>query len=477
MKTKLFLLILLASHISFAQKIYKSSIDNGGASVGNSGIHLVYSIGEVHVRELTVNNIGFSEGFIGPRFYTASCLSIHFTAGWNIFSSPNYPDPGDVFQIFQPFLNRTSLVKIQDESGQAFENLGIYGGWQNYIGDLTPDEGYKIKLSTEDSLEICGTPVSYPFPIPLKAGWNIMGYPQTASYDGIEVLQQLIDKGTLLKVQDESGNSIEDWGSYGGWQNNVRSFTPGEGYKIKTNSDDTLWIYKAYAKSEIIQHEILQTTHFTREFKGNGVDHMNLNFVGLPSEILEAGDELAVFDGDVCVGATVLVQYHLDRQAIPVIASATDKDGTSGFHEGKVYQLKLWKAKMDREYVLEPKLIKGPGTFTKHATAMLSLKNLRITDAPERIAEPGIRCYPNPFDSEITIEINIPEQTQVKVEVLNQLGQSVKFLETGNLMNRGVYRINWNGEGENNRTMAPGIYHLKVEVGDKVLHRKIIMSN
>lgn len=67
MKTKIFLIALIVSQIAYSQTIYKSSIDNGGASISNTNIQMIYTIGEVNVQEATVGNIGLSEGFIDPN--------------------------------------------------------------------------------------------------------------------------------------------------------------------------------------------------------------------------------------------------------------------------------------------------------------------------------------------------------------------------------------------------------------------------
>ena len=68
------------------------------------------------------------------------------------------------------------------------------------------------------------------------------------------MIQQLIDRGTLVKVQDEKGNSIEDWGIFGGWQNNIGDFVVGEGYKIDLNTDDieTFQVYKGASAGALL---------------------------------------------------------------------------------------------------------------------------------------------------------------------------------------------------------------------------------
>ena len=173
---------------------------------------------------------------------TEQCLTVNLEAGWNIFSSPVVLDSASIQSYFQTLIDKGSLVKIQDEEGWSLEDMGIFGGWTNNIGDIVPTEGYKIKMTSADSIEFCGNEVNLPYPIPLTEGWNIIGFPIFDTIDGKEVVDQLISNGNLLKVQDESGQSIENLGAYGGWQNFIGDMVPGEGYKIKLNAIDTLWI-------------------------------------------------------------------------------------------------------------------------------------------------------------------------------------------------------------------------------------------
>lgn len=407
-----------------------------------------------------------------------NCDFLSFKNGWNIFSIPFIPDSVDLKHIFNPFINSNSLLKIQDEKGNSMEDWGIYGSWQNFIGDVSATEGYKVKVNKDDSLEICGTPVEYPFAIPLKSGWNIMGYPQNASYDGLEVIKQLIDRGKLIKAQDEAGNSIEDWGIFGGWKNNIGDFIPGKGYNIKLNSDDTFWINESYPKSSAFQPEVAATVHFKTAFEGNGLDHMNINLVGLPVDILQAGDELAVFDGNICVVAVKLMSHHLINQLVQIAASVHDYEGLQGFNEGNRIKLKLWRKQQNEEFELDPEIVMGSPTFTKNESTFINLEKYNSTgfDVIKNQNHPEINCYPNPFNNEINIEIRLAKDSEVQIDVLNQLGQTIQKIKSWQILNQGLHEFKWNGRNENNTIVTPGIYYLKVQEGKSVLYKKLMFS-
>ncbi len=453
-----------------------------GSPVIDAGIDLktLFNI-DPGTRDFFGNKIKFGDAFdMGVYEYDVIpkiLNKISFNSGWNIFSLPGNPDSTDLQFIVQPLIDQGTLIKIQDENGNSLENWGIFGGWQNNIGDVSLIEGYKIKVNENDSIMITGTQVQYPFAIPLHAGWNIAGYPQQVEFDGMAVVQQLIDRGVLEKVQDGSGNSIEDWGIFGGWQNNIGNFTAGKGYKIKVNADDTLWIYAIYPKSQTIQSKQIVPVHFTLQFKGNGVDYMNINIVDLPVNVFQVGDELAVFDGEICVGSVILNVMNLQNKTVSIKASATDLQGMPGFMDGNPFTVKLWNSKQDKEYILDPDILKGSSTFSRNETTFASLakyasKGINFNQS----GEIEIKCYPNPFKDEITTELFLFEEAKVSVGVLNQLGQKVASIVPKTVMNSGKHLFKWNGTDSANRKISSGIYFFRVTIDDEIYFKKIVYN-
>jgi hypothetical protein len=397
------------------------------------------------------------------------CIKIKFSDGWNIFSSPVLPEETDMKGIFQPFIDNESLVKIQDESGNSLEDYGIYGGWKNNIGDISITEGYKVKMSLEDSIVICGSTVEYPFAIPLKTGWNIISYPQTIAIDGLDVVQELIDRGVLIKVQNESGQSIEDYGIYGGWTTNIGNFLTGEGYKIKVSADDTLWIYSSYPKSNVIETKLIQTTHYQPVFKGNGIDHMNINLVNLAESGILEGDEIGIFDGDLCVGSAKVTGQN--SSFISLIASANDENSelANGFINDNEIILKLYRN--GKEYPMSLQFVNSvSGEFEKNGT-IFALANMDINTGIELPGnEFGANIYPNPFNDILSMNINLPKQEELIVEIYDMYSRKIKQLYQGTVV--GTITLQWDGNDAAGNKVADGVYFCRVNK----IWKKVMLS-
>ena len=70
--------------------------------------------------------------------------------------------------------------------------------------------------------------------------------------------------------------------------------------------------------------------------------------------------------------------------------------------------------------------------------------------------------YPNPFDSETTIEFNLTKPCNVKLKIYCINGKLVKTLYSGALQS-GIHIFTWNATNNNNNTVPNGIYFYKLE--------------
>lgn len=82
--------------------------------------------------------------------------------------------------------------------------------------------------------------------------------------------------------------------------------------------------------------------------------------------------------------------------------------------------------------------------------------------------------YPNPFNPSTTIEYTLPTRSQVRVEILNTLGRTVRVL-TDAPVSAGLHRVVWDGRTSYGTPVASGIYYYRIVAGDMINARKMIL--
>ncbi len=386
-------------------------------------------------------------------------IQIALNTGWNIFSAPVLPDDSNLKNILQPLIDAGLLKKVMDESGNAIEDWGIYGGWKNIIGDMQRAEGYKINVTSATLLDLEGIASQLPFEIQLASGWNIISWPSDSEQEGIAVFQDLIDAGMLKKVMNESGEVIEDWGIYGGWKNFIGNLKPGEGYKVNVTNSAVLTVNDSNVKLAVRKPEKALATYFKPVFEGNGIDHMSINLIHLKESGIMEGDEIGIFDGDLCVGALKLIGQNL-LSSVNLIASADDNDKlANGFFEGDNIHLKLYRD--GKEYPLKLNALNNSFLqFEKNGTIFLEAQLDLNTDVTLQKNILDVSIYPNPFSEILTIEINLPIQQDLTVELFDINSRKIRQLYIGKTA--GNIKLNWNGRDSKGNRVAQGIYFCRI---------------
>jgi len=72
--------------------------------------------------------------------------------------------------------------------------------------------------------------------------------------------------------------------------------------------------------------------------------------------------------------------------------------------------------------------------------------------------------YPNPFNPETTIEFYLPHGTEVRLEIINLLGQIA-----------GLHQTTWDGKDDLERAVSGGIYFYRLKIRDQIISRKMIL--
>jgi hypothetical protein len=104
-----------------------------------------------------------------------------------------------------------------------------------------------------------------------------------------------------------------------------------------------------------------------------------------------------------------------------------------------------------------------------------------ISPPPVGIAEKNIPAafylhqnYPNPFNPETHIQFNLAHRVKVKLEIYNVLGQRVRTLVDSD-MAPGKHEMLWDGRNDAGNRVSSGMYFYRLQAGDYVKSRKMIL--
>ncbi|UCE24430.1 MAG: M28 family peptidase, partial [Candidatus Zixiibacteriota bacterium] len=104
-----------------------------------------------------------------------------------------------------------------------------------------------------------------------------------------------------------------------------------------------------------------------------------------------------------------------------------------------------------------------------------------ITDADDQIAGSTLpravtlsQNYPNPFNPTTEMVYSLPKKSHVILSIYNILGQRVTTLVDSD-QPAGTHRVGWNSTDDNGSQVASGIYLYRLQTGERVLSKKMLL--
>jgi hypothetical protein len=193
-------------------------------------------------------------------------------------------------------------------------------------------------------------------------------------------------------------------------------------------------------------------------YTGYGVDHMNINLVNLASTGLNIGDEVGVFDGNYCVGSAVIQQKNIMENSLSIPASANENTETkpNGYIEGHKITIKTYRAGI--VYLLYFETVNNSADTFEKGSSMFALVDFSRSEEqtiPEG-SEETIKIYPNPFDTIIRIEVNLPDAQLLNCEIFDISGKLIKALYEG--VTEGQQLLIWDGKDNDMHQVSTGVY-------------------
>ncbi len=122
--------------------------------------------------------------------------------------------------------------------------------------------------------------------------------------------------------------------------------------------------------------------------------------------------------------------------------------------------------------VLTVSQFSGPGS-----TIQVTWGAVGVSDDGGAVREVSLSTgRPNPFREEGTIcEYALPSKGPVKLDVLDVRGRLVRTLVDAP-RDAGVHRVGWNGTDSGGRSVANGVYFLRLVAGGRTLSSKVVKT-
>lgn len=360
-----------------------------------------------------------------------------------------------------------SLLVVQDDNGNYC--IPPYG--VNTIQDVDFGNGYQVYYSDQNTEEIINTgqPMS---PSSMSHDFTntklfMIANPYQTPQDVTTVFASIIT--FVVVVQDDAGNYwIPQYGV-----NTIADMQPGKGYQIYVDEacsftyPDLASSGTVMAKSTEKQLKLQSGKHFI--FHETGKSYPVL--VVEPNSVLESGDEIGAFDGDLCVGS---IQFEGTYPVVIPAWAEIKQAELEGYKTDHPIGLRLYKKNEAREYPLILNFKKADQSkFNSGPMSVCSIEkvggNIGIPDC--FALDPN---YPNPFNPSTYIHYQLPEACDVQLVVYNSMGQKVKTL-VNNYLEPGYYEIQWQGNNDFDVQVSSGIYLLHIQAGQYSKVRKLML--
>ena len=83
--------------------------------------------------------------------------------------------------------------------------------------------------------------------------------------------------------------------------------------------------------------------------------------------------------------------------------------------------------------------------------------------------------YPNPFNPSTIISYSLPQASEINIIIYNMLGQKIRSLMDELNQSAGTYTTQWDGRDDAGKQVTSGIYIYRMQAGDFVQSRKLMI--
>ncbi|MGM0705344.1 MAG: T9SS type A sorting domain-containing protein [Bacteroidota bacterium] len=384
---------------------------------------------------------------------TASEQTVALDAGWNIISTRMIDTPRPMEEVLAPILDEVILVK--DDRGRPFSppyDLDVLDTWM-------PDEAYQIYVTSAVDLPVEGTARPASDPVELSHGWNFIPYLPTEPMDVEDAIASLGDDLIFMKDMtgavylpdpDDPINTIDVMG-------------PGKGYMAYVTADATLEYPEASGASGASQLQALARSASSAEASGGYESAAVLVATGTN------------WDPDIRIWVETDQGERVGHGRIADGALVANVRGPSSVsnapHAQRGDALTIYTQHPNSEpEAVDVHSVRNVLSDTNADGLVFEPQAVYRADVEAPASASGFAVEghaPNPVRSQATLTFTLPENTHVRIEVYNTIGQRVAtWLDRS--MSSGTHELDIKAQG-----LASGTYFYRVQTDRHTESRRL----
>ena len=333
----------------------------------------------------------------------------------------------------------------------AIDNT-LYSFNGSYVSEdiLVPGSGFWLRFESGGSVDITGGNI-LDQAINLSAGWNLVsGVSQSVYLNDISDPDGLIIPGTLYGY-GESGY-IESW-----------ILEPGKGYWVRSYEEGIIFISGRYSgRVDVPSGQISESSFIS--FNGR---KLFLNSQVSPSAEIQftlppkppSGAFDVRFSGDtkLCTTGDCLIEVMSPYNSLNISYDVSLNIGKN----------KQWVLTLDhgKDYILE-----GAGEISVPSMDRFTLEKKAVAPVLFTLHQ----NFPNPFNPITALRYDLPEEAFVTLIVYDMLGvEIIQLINT--TQEAGFKSVQWNATDSMGIPVSAGVYLYKIQAGEFVETRKMVL--
>jgi hypothetical protein len=337
--------------------------------------------------------------------------------------------------------------------------IGINGYYwptnTNTIGNWNPYEGYIIKVLSDVTLQICGTPVSSTS-VNLSQGWNLIPVLSSVNVDIATVFGStscfVIAKGIPTGVY---------WPAFG--INHIGDLEPGKAYWVYVTCDCTITFPPSPMKASSSAPKLPPSVQspWNEVYK---TPHSHL--IGIDDEFAAQhyGDIIGVFNSNgVCMG---LAEIEKENNVLIVFGDDPITTEIDGMLDAGQMTFKIYDPETRMESVIEPEfdtsLPEWTNEFKINGLSRISYK----TSIEESFSSVSLSIYPNPARDIVNIKVNDARNGNMDIKIIDVTGR-LMYMNSFSVENQISLDISH---------LPKGIYQLIAQFPEGTIPQKLVIN-